>query len=97
MEGLSQNSITICLPPSLNLSEINADNLRSVVEAACQNSQNSLSEDGEIILYVRDQQGQQESEQQGFILDQSLLDAEGVIGDGNNAFLFLSIHVFSVY
>lgn len=55
MDSEASNSITICLPPSLSLSEINADNLRSVVEAAFQNSHDALNQNGEIVLYVKEQ------------------------------------------
>ena len=67
MDSQASNSITICLPPSLSLSEINADNLRSVVEAAFQNSQDALNQNGEIILYVKEQE--QEAEQQHLVFE----------------------------
>ncbi|KAK0046524.1 zinc finger protein 425 [Biomphalaria pfeifferi] len=55
MDPVPQNSITICLPPSVSLSEINADNLRNMVEAACQGSHDPFNQNGEIILYVKEQ------------------------------------------
>ncbi|GFO00887.1 Zinc finger protein 26 [Plakobranchus ocellatus] len=75
MESQASNSITICLPPSLSLSEINAENLRSVVEAAYQSSQDAFNQNGEIILYVKEQD--QDAEQQQYVFEP--VDGEGIL------------------
>ena len=88
MEGVNSNSITICLPPSVNLSELNQDSLRSMIEA---HAQQASGQPGEFVLYVKDPIHGQE---QLFVDDQSLLEADvGVENDMDQAILLNQMQI----